>query len=563
MPPTRPGPRRRRCRSAPGCARPAATSGAASRSRVIDRSEQRRHLAEQAAREAAETAAARAAPGHRRARSGSRDLGTLDRPTRSGCSWRCSATRSTAPCRAAARSRSPPRTGRWRSGSSVLESAGRAEIEHPGRGASAGPTTWSTSSTWRRRRGGRSVSRAASTHRARRNARRRGPTRARWRPRACCAGPCSAPPGRTPTSSRSSAATPATCATGSTANTGWRLIVDTEVARLVKTVGRTRPTPPTPRATRGPSVPFSRRRYVLICLALAVLERADAQITLGRLAEQIVLAAADPELAAAGRRVHPGAARGAPRSGRGGPAAARPRACCARVAGDEEAFVRRDGDVALRRRPPGARHAARHAARTLHRHGRRPSTSGSPSSPRSCPPPPTTCATGAAPPAHPAAARRARALLRRAGRGRARLPDLPAPAITGRITELTGLVAEVRAEGIAMVDPDDELTDVRMPEAGTDGHVTLLLAEHLAGRGAHGAVDRAARARARAGARVHAAYWRTDATAARRRGRTRRARRCAGSRRCAWSSAAPTRCADCRRSPATGSRRRRSAGGAR
>ena len=32
-----------------------------------------------------------------------------------------------------------------------------------------------------------------------------------------------------------------------------------------------------------------------------------------------------------------------------------------------------------------------------------------------------------------------------------------------------------------MVDPDDDLTDVRMPDVGTDGHVTLLLAEHLAG----------------------------------------------------------------------------------
>ena len=53
-------------------------------------------------------------------------------------------------------------------------------------------------------------------------------------------------------------------------------------------------------------------------------------------------------------------------------------------------------------------------------------------------------------------------------------------AITARISELTGLIAEVRAEGIAMVDPHDDLTDVRMPESGTDGHATLLLAEHLA-----------------------------------------------------------------------------------
>jgi uncharacterized protein (TIGR02678 family) len=55
-------------------------------------------------------------------------------------------------------------------------------------------------------------------------------------------------------------------------------------------------------------------------------------------------------------------------------------------------------------------------------------------------------------------------------------------ALTRRILELTGLVAEVRAEGIAMVDPDDQLTDVRMPEVGTDGHVALLIAEHLEAR---------------------------------------------------------------------------------
>ena len=51
-----------------------------------------------------------------------------------------------------------------------------------------------------------------------------------------------------------------------------------------------------------------------------------------------------------------------------------------------------------------------------------------------------------------------------------------------RISERTGLVPEVRAEGIAMVDPRDELTDIRMPEVGTDGHVALLITEYLAAR---------------------------------------------------------------------------------
>jgi uncharacterized protein (TIGR02678 family) len=82
--------------------------------------------------------------------------------------------------------------------------------------------------------------------------------------------------------------------------------------------------------------------------------------------------------------------------------------------------------------------------------------------------------------------------------------------ITGRISEATGLMPELRAEGIAMVDPDDELTDVRMPEQRTDGHVTLLVAEYLAGRA------RAPRAEllafVRQAAQAHASYWRKGVT---------------------------------------------------
>jgi uncharacterized protein (TIGR02678 family) len=68
----------------------------------------------------------------------------------------------------------------------------------------------------------------------------------------------------------------------------------------------------------------------------------------------------------------------------------------------------------------------------------------------------------------------------------------------------------MRAEGIAMVDPEDELTDVRMPEQRTDGHVTLLIAEYLARR------DQATfdelRAFARRAAAEHQAYWRKGVT---------------------------------------------------
>ena len=84
-------------------------------------------------------------------------------------------------------------------------------------------------------------------------------------------------------------------------------------------------------------------------------------------------------------------------------------------------------------------------------------------------------------------------------------------ALTKRISERADLVAEIRAEGIAMVDLRDELTDVRMPEVGTDGHVALLITEYLAARaddrGAGCPVDEL-HALVRRLASEHQAYWR-------------------------------------------------------
>jgi uncharacterized protein (TIGR02678 family) len=83
-------------------------------------------------------------------------------------------------------------------------------------------------------------------------------------------------------------------------------------------------------------------------------------------------------------------------------------------------------------------------------------------------------------------------------------------AIARRIEEATGLIPEMRAEGIAMVDPDDELTDVRMPEQRTDGHLTLLVAEYLARR--EQATADELRAFVRRAAAEHATYWRKGVT---------------------------------------------------
>jgi len=80
----------------------------------------------------------------------------------------------------------------------------------------------------------------------------------------------------------------------------WSLVVSAEAARLRKLPAVSSD------STRGAVEPlsgetFNRHRYVLFCLALAALERSDRQITLGRLAEQVVIAlAGDPAFAANG-----------------------------------------------------------------------------------------------------------------------------------------------------------------------------------------------------------------------------------------------------------------------
>lgn len=48
--------------------------------------------------------------------------------------------------------------------------------------------------------------------------------------------------------------------------------------------------------------------------------------------------------------------------------------------------------------------------------------------------------------------------------------------------ELFGLELEIRAEGVAAIDPRDELTDEAFPRGGTLGHAALLAISELAGR---------------------------------------------------------------------------------
>ena len=291
-------------------------------------------------------------------------------------------------------------------------------------------------------------------------------------------------------------------------NTGWALLVDAEVARLRREPGRgTDPTHPA--RDRRTGLPFSRRRYVLVCLCLAVLERAEHQIALGRLAEQVVLSAADTALDEAGvvftltdreqRTDLVAAVRLLLDWG-----------VLAKVAGDEDAFLKSAGDALydVDRRVLAGLLVSRRGPSTVRAAGfeERLAELGAEVLPDSD-------------------ELRNRALRHTLTR---RLLDDPVlyadelsdaertylttqrGALTRRISELTGLVAEVRAEGVAMVDPDDDLTDLRMPEQGTDGHVALLIAEHLAGRGGTVARDEL-HLLVTGWALEHAGFWRRSA----------------------------------------------------
>ncbi|MGH3487706.1 MAG: TIGR02678 family protein [Actinopolymorphaceae bacterium] len=292
-------------------------------------------------------------------------------------------------------------------------------------------------------------------------------------------------------------------------NTGWRLFVDSEVARLVKTAATTDDHTHPARDVRSKS-PFGRRRYVLTCLALATLERADAQITLGRLAEQVMLGATDPALAAAGVAFT--------LDGRDERAdlVAVVRllidlGVLSRVAGDEEAFVKDTGDALY--------DVERRVLAALLASPRGPSTIDATSfserlAALTYEMPPTTDDLRNQRLRH----RLTRRLLEEPVLYYAECDDAESGylvrqrvAITARITELTGLVAELRAEGIAMVDPADDLTDVRMPESGTEGHATLLLAEYLADHADRPVPLRELHDHVRQQAVAHRTYWRRSA----------------------------------------------------
>lgn len=267
-----------------------------------------------------------------------------------------------------------------------------------------------------------------------------------------------------------------------TRETGWAVHIEREGARLYK-----RPAD-LGDATRG--LPgYDRRRYVLLCLACAVLERAEPQITLRVLGERLLQLASGPALADGGftftlsaqheRRELVAVCRTLLDLG-----------VLLRVAGDEEGFVRAGGETAdalydVRRRTLAGMLAAVRG--------------------------PSTWAPGETPAVfeerlhalvdeHVADSDDGRRTALRHYLARRLLDDpvvytdsLDAEArvyfvnqrgpMAARLSEAAGLTAELRAEGLALVDETGELTDIAMPAEGTDAHATLLVADHLATRG--------------------------------------------------------------------------------
>jgi uncharacterized protein (TIGR02678 family) len=271
-----------------------------------------------------------------------------------------------------------------------------------------------------------------------------------------------------------------------TAEAGWDLQVEGDFARLHKRAARHRDgTRPAGADYPAADPPFSRRRYSLLCLALAVLEKGEHQTALGRLGDQVMTAAGDPALIESGIRL----ALDNREERRDLVAVVRhllALGVLTRVAGDEDAFINAAGDALY--------DVNRRILSALLVTVKGPSMVALVGDPRSTDGRIAALTEKFIP---DTAEGHNRALRQRLT---ARLLDDPVvyweeleeterayltsqrAAIAARILEATGLHAEVRAEGIAMVDAAGDLTDCRIPSEGTDGHLALLAVTWLAQR---------------------------------------------------------------------------------
>lgn len=263
--------------------------------------------------------------------------------------------------------------------------------------------------------------------------------------------------------------------------TGWTLHIERDCARLYKRPADLRD------STRG--MPgFERRRYVLFCLACAVLERADSQITLRMLGERLLTLAGDRALIERGftfallaqheRRELVAVCHYLLQLG-----------VLQRVAGDEEGFVRNVGETG-----DALYDVQRRVLAGLLAAVRGPSTWAAEEAPADLEHRLLSLVAEYTPDSD-----EGRRAAMRHGLSRRLLDDpviyfdsLDADTrayflnqrgpMAARLCEASGLAPEQRAEGLALVDESGFLTDTAMPAEGTEAHVTLLVAEFLARR---------------------------------------------------------------------------------
>lgn len=260
----------------------------------------------------------------------------------------------------------------------------------------------------------------------------------------------------------------------------WPFQLTSDAARLRKNNGTTSRGLRPARDKKNGS-PFSRRAYVLLCLALGFLEKSDRQTTLGRIAQEVsVMLREDPLFQSHGidldieihehRRDLIQIVRWLLERG-----------ILTRIQGDESSYL---GDT------------TRDVLYTIHR-ALLTWTLNTRRSPSTVTTDPLDLRIQAIteeiyPDTHEGRNQKIRATLFR------RLLDEPVlyyaslspeeltylhgqrSLILRQIEDATGLIAEIRREGIALLDEEDELSDIGIPEEGTEGHHALLFAEWLA-----------------------------------------------------------------------------------
>lgn len=264
--------------------------------------------------------------------------------------------------------------------------------------------------------------------------------------------------------------------------TGWSLFINSELARLNKTAADPSDASRPCRDLKNGAA-FSKRRYVLLCLALSSLERAQRQTTLGHLSQDVLALIKGNELFAEQGLQFTLEAMDERRDFVQVLRKLVELCVLERIQGNEEQFVQNQASDALytvNHNILGRLMAARQSPSLI---------AQTPSSER-------LQALTFEPIADSDEARN-RAIRIKLYR---HLLDDPVlfvdnlsetelqywekqrPSIVREISKQTGLEPELRFEGIAMVDPSGKLTDYGLPEEGTDGHLTLLLAEFLAAR---------------------------------------------------------------------------------